>query len=85
VTKVSRLAITKNTFLFLIIRPVKILNFKSAQSLLSNLLARAARALLCELLSNSGFVGINNREESEYFRSEPILAILEHGIYVRAS
>ena len=65
----------------------KILNFKSARSLLSFFFVRSyLRALLCEWrLELWGALTYIAAKIAEYFRSEKKCTILEHGFYVRAS
>jgi hypothetical protein len=54
------------------VRDTKILNSKSARSLLSTFFVSAARALLCEWRLELGGVGIYMTAKiAEYFRSEP--------------
>jgi hypothetical protein len=50
-----------------IVYAVKILNFKSARSLLSTCLVRAARTLFCEWRLNFGGAGINDSEVRRVF------------------
>jgi hypothetical protein len=68
------------------VRKTKILNFKSARSLLSTFFVRAVRAILCENSVNLGGVGIYDSEDRRMFYDfSQISIILEHGFNVRAS
>jgi hypothetical protein len=67
------------------VRDTKILNFKSARSLLSTFFVCAARALLCEWRLELGALVYMAAKIAEYFRSEPKSTTLEHGFYVRES
>jgi|AntAceMinimDraft_5_1070358.scaffolds.fasta_scaffold44049_2 hypothetical protein len=49
------------------VRAVRILNFKSARSLLSTLLVRPARDLLCIISLKLGEVGKNDSEDRRIF------------------
>jgi hypothetical protein len=67
------------------VQVMKILNFKSARPLLSTLLVREAKALLCEWRLELGGVGNIAANIAEYFSDlSQISTILEHGFYVRA-
>jgi hypothetical protein len=65
------------------VRVVKILNFKSARSLLSNLFVPAPRAILRPSCLELGTLAYDSEDRRIFSDLSQILTTIEHGFYVR--